>query len=139
MKPARRGVFPRMIILLVLSLVAGQGLAAALDEGGLQYFPNVERVRADVASAHRGSRPEEIDGRTAGQYLLLAEMLEESWGGKYGPSGFEQRAPAGARRLREQYLQAPIKRCMRASGRRSKPSAPATRSPNRSPREPARG
>lgn len=96
----------RVFVLQVLLLAAGRLLAAGPDETSLQYYPTIERVRADVEAERRDDRPGETDGRISGRYLLLAEVLENSWGGAVGNDRFELRAPAGARRLRERYLQA---------------------------------
>ena len=103
-----RGAWVRMriILFLVLFLAAAQAWAAGPDEASLRHYPSTEQVRADVEAAYRDSPPGEIDGRIAGRYLVLAGVLEASWGGKYGPKSFEHRAPARARQLRDGYLQA---------------------------------
>ena len=95
-----------VILSLLLFLAVGQAWAAGPDQASLRYYPAAGQVRADVEAAYRDSPPGEIDGRTAGRYLLLAGVLEASWGGKYGPKSFEHRAPARARDLRDRYLQA---------------------------------
>nr|WP_298123633.1 substrate binding domain-containing protein [uncultured Pseudoxanthomonas sp.] len=95
-----------IILFLLLLLAADQAWAAGPDEASLRHYPSTEQVRADVEAAYRDSPPGEIDGRTAGRYLVLAGVLEASGGGKFGPKSFEQRAPARARQLREGYLQA---------------------------------
>jgi hypothetical protein len=91
---------------LALLLVAGQVRAAGPDEASLQYYPTVEQVRRDVEAERRDGRPGEVEGRISGQYLLLAEVLESSWGGQHGPASFDVQAPEKARRLRDQYLNA---------------------------------
>ena len=95
-----------VILSFLFLLAVGQAWAAGPDEASLRYYPAAGQVRADVEAAYRDSPPGEIDGRTAGRYLLLAGVLEASWGGKYGPKSFEHRAPARARELRDRYLQA---------------------------------
>ena len=102
--PAGRGAWSRVAV--VLWLVAGGAGAAGPDEASLRYYPSVEQVQADVEAASTGRPPGEVDGRIAGHHLLLAEVLEASWGGRYGPDAFEHRAPHRAKRLRETYLQA---------------------------------
>ena len=92
--------------LLLLLLVSGQVRAAGPDEASLQYYPTVERVRKDVEAERRDGRPGEVEGRISGQYLLLAEVLESSWGGRHGPASFDVQAPEKAKRLRDQYLDA---------------------------------
>ncbi|WP_142126224.1 hypothetical protein [Pseudoxanthomonas sp. 3HH-4] len=95
-----------VVLSLLLFLAVGQAWAAGPDQASLRYYPAAGQVRVDVEAAYHGSPPGEIDGRTAGRYLLLAGVLEASWGGKYGPKSFEHRAPARARQLRDGYLQA---------------------------------
>ena len=91
---------------LVALLVAGQVEAAGPDEGSLRYYPTVEQVRKDVEAERRDDRPGEVDGRISGQYLLLAEVLESSWGGRHGPASFDVQAPEKAKLLRDLYLDA---------------------------------
>ena len=102
------GVSSRMPVILsfLFFLAVGQAWAAGPDQASLRYYPSAGQVRADAEAAYRDSPPGEIDGRTAGRYLLLAGVLEASWGGKYGPKSFEHRAPARGRQLRDGYLQA---------------------------------
>ncbi len=102
----QRIAFPRMSVAVILLMAISQVWAAGPDAESLQYYPDVRQVRADVESTYRDGRPGEVDGRIAGQYLLLAEVLEGSWGGELGAIGFERRAPAEAKRLRTQYLKA---------------------------------
>lgn len=91
---------------LVALLAAGQVEAAGPDEGSLRYYPTVEQVRKDVEAERRDDRPGEVDGRISGQYLLLAEVLESSWGGRHGPASFDVQAPEKAKLLRDLYLDA---------------------------------
>ncbi|QLQ27758.1 MAG: hypothetical protein HZT39_05270 [Pseudoxanthomonas sp.] len=91
---------------LVALLVAGQVEAAGPDEASLRYYPTVEQVRKDVEAERRDDRPGEVEGRISGQYLLLAEVLESSWGGRHGPTSFDAQAPGKAKRLRDLYLDA---------------------------------
>ena len=103
---SRRDVLRCAQGLLLLLLVSGQVRAAGPDEASLQYYPTVERVRKDVEAERRDGRPGEVEGRISGQYLLLAEVLESSWGGRHGPASFDVQAPEKAKRLRDQYLDA---------------------------------
>lgn len=103
---SRRGVLRCAQGLLLLLLVSGQVRAAGPDEASLQYYPTVERVRKDVEAERRDGRPGEVEGRISGQYLLLAEVLESSWGGRHGLASFDVQAPEKAKRLRDQYLDA---------------------------------
>ena len=91
---------------LVALLVASQVEAARPDETILRYYPTVEQVRKDVEAERRDDRPGEVEGRISGQYLLLAEVLESSWGGRHGPASFVVQTPEQAKRLCGVYLDA---------------------------------
>lgn len=107
MAPPRRITLPSMCVVVLLLVAISKAWAASPDETSLRYYPEPRQVRADVESTYRNAPPGEVDGRIAGQYLLLAEVLEASWAGQLAAEGgFQQRAPAAAKRLREQYLQA---------------------------------
>jgi hypothetical protein len=102
----KRIALPQMLVAVLLLVANSNTRAAGPDEASLRYYPDAGRVSADVKSTYRDVRPGEADGRIAGQYLLLAQVLEGSWGGQLGAIGFERHAPPEAKRLRAQYLQA---------------------------------
>lgn len=88
-----------------LLLLAGMASAQSVrDADHLRHYPSPERVRADIIADAGDARPEEIDGRVAGRLQMLAETLEETFGGKYGNTSFENVAPAEAKRLHALYM-----------------------------------
>lgn len=88
-----------------LLLLAGIASAQSVrDADYLRHYPSPERVRADIVADAGDARPEEIDGRVAGRLLMLAETLEETFGGKYGKTSFDNVAPAEAKRLHALYM-----------------------------------